>query len=103
MYGVCVDCWTLDSRPWTLSTLCLQVVHSDLKSQNVLLTRNWETAKIADAGVARFRHQVDVHGNEGVASVLCQSPEDALSMTFLLTILLRRMRGQGKDFQIFSR
>lgn len=44
----------------------LDVVHSDLKSQNVLLTRNWEIAKIADAGVARFKHKVDVQGNEGV-------------------------------------
>ena len=44
------------------------MVHSDLKSQNVLLTRNWEIAKIADAGVARFKHKVDVQGNEGVGS-----------------------------------
>ena len=46
----------------------MQVVHSDLKSQNVLLTRNLEIAKIADAGVARYRQQVDVHGNEDVPS-----------------------------------
>ncbi len=39
-----------------------------MKSQNVLLTRNWDIAKIADAGVARFAQAVDVIGNEGVAS-----------------------------------
>ena len=55
-----------------------QVVHSDLKSQNVLLTRNWEIAKIADAGVARYRQHVDVHGNEGVPST---SPRLVLTTT----------------------
>ena len=39
-----------------------------MKSQNVLLSRNWDIAKIADAGVARFAKAVDVIGNEGVAS-----------------------------------
>jgi hypothetical protein len=42
-----------------------------MKSQNVLLTRNWDIAKIADAGVARFAQAVDVIGNEGVASAHC--------------------------------
>ena len=32
----------------------LQVVHCDVKTQNVLLTENWETAKIADVGVAQL-------------------------------------------------
>ena len=39
---------------------CMQVVHGDMKSQNVLLSRNWDIAKIADAGVARFAKAVDV-------------------------------------------
>jgi len=57
-------CWTT-RRGWFA-----QVVHGDMKSQNVLLSRNWDIAKIADAGVARFAQAVDVIGNEGVASVL---------------------------------
>jgi len=45
-----------------------QVVHGDMKSQNVLLTRNWDIAKIADVGVARFAKGVDVAGNDDLAS-----------------------------------
>ena len=41
-----------------------------MKSQNVLLTRNWDTAKIADVGVARFAKAVDVAGNEDLASAV---------------------------------
>ena len=41
-----------------------------MKSQNVLLTRNWDIAKIADVGVARFAKAVDVAGNEDLASAL---------------------------------
>ena len=38
----------------------MQVVHSDLKSLNILLTRGWELAKIGDVGVARFMHAKEV-------------------------------------------
>ena len=31
-----------------------QVVHCDVKTQNVLLTETWDTAKIADVGVAQL-------------------------------------------------
>lgn len=41
-------------------TLELQVVHSDLKSLNILLTRGWDLAKIGDVGVARFMHSKEV-------------------------------------------
>ncbi len=54
-----------------------QVVHGDMKSQNVLLTRNWDIAKIADVGVARFAKGVDVAGNDDLASACgpCVLPE----------------------------
>ena len=42
-----------------------------MKSQNVLLTRNWDIAKIADVGVARFAKGVDVAGNDDLASAFC--------------------------------
>ena len=52
-----------------------------MKSQNVLLTRNWDIAKIADVGVARFARAVDVAGNEDVASACgpCRPASASLS------------------------
>ena len=46
----------------TLYTLCvhLQIVHGDLKSLNILLTRGWQLAKLGDVGVARYLKSKDV-------------------------------------------
>ncbi len=43
-----VDC---NANPMVASP---QVMHSDLKTKNILLTRNQQTAKIADVGLAQF-------------------------------------------------
>lgn len=45
-----------------LYTLCvhLQIVHGDLKSLNILLTRGWQLAKLGDVGVARYLKSKDV-------------------------------------------
>lgn len=40
-------------RPWLL----LQVMHSDMKARNVLLSKGRETAKISDVGVARYLNE----------------------------------------------
>ena len=50
-----------------------------MKSQNVLLTRNWDIAKIADVGVARFAKAVDVAGNEDLASASTTLPHTTSS------------------------
>ena len=36
-------------------TFKLQVVHSDLKAKNILLTKDQHEAKISDVGLARYR------------------------------------------------
>ena len=41
---------------------CLQVVHRDIKSGNVLLSEDLKSAKICDVGLARIR------GNTSLAS-----------------------------------
>lgn len=38
----------------------LQIVHGDLKSLNILLTRGWQLAKLGDVGVARYLKSKDV-------------------------------------------
>lgn len=43
-----VDC---NANPMVASP---QVMHSDLKTKNILLTRNQQMAKIADVGLAQF-------------------------------------------------
>eukprot|EP00208_Stichococcus_sp_RCC1054_P004899 CAMPEP_0206143468 /NCGR_PEP_ID=MMETSP1473-20131121/20656_1 /ASSEMBLY_ACC=CAM_ASM_001109 /TAXON_ID=1461547 /ORGANISM="Stichococcus sp, Strain RCC1054" /LENGTH=452 /DNA_ID=CAMNT_0053538889 /DNA_START=33 /DNA_END=1388 /DNA_ORIENTATION=+ len=47
----------------------INVVHGDLKSLNILLTRGWEVAKIGDVGVARFMnpHKTETDSKDGVA------------------------------------
>jgi serine/threonine protein kinase len=37
--------------------LLLQVMHSDMKARNVLLSKGRETAKISDVGVARYLNE----------------------------------------------
>ena len=76
------------------SLLLVQVVHGDMKSQNVLLTRNWDIAKIADVGVARFARAVDVAGNDDLASAV-RSPPVCLNRAATRSVLVlhcRRLR-----------
>lgn len=47
------------SSPLT-QTLPAQIVHGDLKTLNILLTRNWAVAKLGDVGVARYLKAKDV-------------------------------------------
>jgi serine/threonine protein kinase len=53
---------------------CLQIVHGDLKSLNILLTRGWQLAKLGDVGVARYLKSKDVPDHvarESPATCLC--------------------------------
>jgi serine/threonine protein kinase len=45
---------------FTRLCVCLQIVHGDLKSLNILLTRGWQLAKLGDVGVARYLKSKDV-------------------------------------------
>lgn len=45
----------------------VQVIHCDIKTQNVLLSESWDTAKIADVGVAQLL------GNYNPDNVGCES------------------------------
>ncbi len=38
----------------TVRARVLQVIHCDIKTQNVLLSKTWDTAKITDVGVAQL-------------------------------------------------
>ena len=52
------------SSPVAVLGASQQVVHSDLKTLNILLTRGWEVAKIGDVGVARVMHKEVVNNPE---------------------------------------
>lgn len=58
----------------------LQVVHSDLKALNILLTRGWEVAKIGDVGVARFMHAKDGSGEVAMGTFAYAAPETLLGI-----------------------
>ena len=68
-----------------------------MKSQNVLLTRNWDIAKIADAGVARFAQAVDVIGNEGVASMSSVSQIIFQASARITLLVQMRLCGSGTN------
>jgi serine/threonine protein kinase len=57
-----------------------QVVHSDLKALNILLTRGWEVAKIGDVGVARFMHAKDGSGEVAMGTFAYAAPETLLGI-----------------------
>ena len=52
--ATCFALWLNMQGPCiSLLTLHLQVVHSDLKAKNILLTKDQHEAKISDIGLAR--------------------------------------------------
>lgn len=70
-------------------TVVFQVVHSDLKALNILLTRGWEVAKIGDVGVARFMHAKDGSNEVAMGTFAYAAPETLLGIDSGVKVRLR--------------
>jgi serine/threonine protein kinase len=66
---------------------CVQIVHGDLKSLNILLTRGWQLAKLGDVGVARYLKSKDVPDH-----VARESPAALSSALWTMQSVMQFMR-----------
>ncbi len=67
---------------------CVQIVHGDLKSLNILLTRHWAVAKLGDVGVARYLKSKDVPDHVACVFPLLPVPSSAMQAS-LAPVTLR--------------
>ena len=60
---------------WQGMDVCMQIIHRDIKSGNVLLSRNFDSAKICDVGFAHVVGNTHLSSNNTQTTFAYAAPE----------------------------